>query len=159
MKFPYPPPMGTVVCFELKAPVVLNNISRPTFCGLKYLLRLTDELDDIFGGSILFNFASSSVIICVVGFLVTTADRIIEVVKYSFTLISSIIQVYIVCLMGDKFIVSVIVFWKLYFNLIFPFHPIASVRMWNTFETLNSINFRALASAMLSTTATGSMVQ
>ncbi|XP_037045000.1 odorant receptor 85c-like [Bradysia coprophila] len=70
------------------------------------IIRLTVELDDIFGGSILFNFVSSSVIICVVGFLVTTADRSIEVVKYSFTLISSIIQVYIVCLMGDKFIVS-----------------------------------------------------
>lgn len=72
-----------------------------------FYVRLTVELDDIFGGSILFNFVSSAVIICVVGFLVTTADRIIEVVKYSFTLISSIIQVYIVCLMGDKFIVSV----------------------------------------------------
>lgn len=69
--------------------------------------RLTVELDGIFSGSILFNFVSGSVIICVVGFLVTTADHSIEVVKYSFTLISSVIQVYIVCLMGDKFIISV----------------------------------------------------
>lgn len=64
--------------------------------------RLSEELDDIFGGSILFHFISSSMIICVVGFLAVISDDIMELVKYILALGSSIVQLFIICWLGDR---------------------------------------------------------
>lgn len=74
------------------------------------------ELDDIFDGTILFNFVSSVIIICVLGFLVATAGRSPEIFKYFFTLITCIAQLYMVCMLGDKFIEAVLLPFIFFFE-------------------------------------------
>lgn len=71
------------------------------------VLQMSAKLDDIFGETILFNLVSSVVIVCVLGFLVLTAGKSVKVLKYFMTLVTCIVQIYLVCLLGEMFIESV----------------------------------------------------
>lgn len=71
------------------------------------ILRMSVVLDDIFGVCVLLNLVSSVVIVCVLGFLVVTADQSVELLKYFLTLITCTGQIFMVCLLGEIFIDSV----------------------------------------------------
>lgn len=71
------------------------------------IIRLTAELDAIFCGPILFHFLSSSMIICIVGFMVIITKDVMELLKYIFAMGSIVMQLFIICWLGDRFIASV----------------------------------------------------
>lgn len=74
---------------------------------LAKIMRLGTDLDVIFGECILFNFVSSILIICVLGFLVVTAGQSSVLLMYGLTLATCIGQIYLVCLLGQMMIESV----------------------------------------------------
>lgn len=71
------------------------------------LLRLSDDLDQIFCKSILCNVVSSILIICVLGFLILTAGQSQYVFKFGLTLISCTGQIFTVCRLGQILIDAV----------------------------------------------------
>lgn len=78
--------------------IILNSL---------YSFRLSDELNDIFSITILFNFMSSSVVICILAFMATIMTSYAELCRYLFASVESIIQVFIICLFSDKLTASV----------------------------------------------------
>lgn len=71
------------------------------------VLRLTAQLDGIFGVCVLFNLVSSIVILCMLCFLVVTAGVSVALVKYVLTLVTCTGQIFVVCLLGERCIEAV----------------------------------------------------
>lgn len=65
------------------------------------LLRLSNDLDAIFCQCVLFNFVSSILIICLLGFLVITAGQSHHILKFGFTLAACTGQILTVCRVGQ----------------------------------------------------------
>lgn len=76
-----------------------------------FFLSYSVELDGVFNITNLFNFVSSSVVICTVGFLCIVSDQINEVLKFAFCFLTLTLQIYTVCWMGDRIIESVCLRW------------------------------------------------
>ncbi|XP_055847688.1 odorant receptor 85b-like [Episyrphus balteatus] len=70
------------------------------------ILYLTDDINAAFGVSLLFNFSTSSVIICFVGVQVTTGVFNLVSLKFTVFLISSLFQVFLICYYGQKITLS-----------------------------------------------------
>lgn len=68
---------------------------------------ISKDLDDIFKMCILFNIMSSVCVICMNGFLLTTATEKIHLVKFAMALFTTVVQVLLICVVGDMFTVSV----------------------------------------------------
>ncbi|XP_013107336.1 odorant receptor 85b [Stomoxys calcitrans] len=68
------------------------------------LLNLSEELNNIFGVPLLLNFATSSFVICFVGFQMTIGAAPDTLIKLFLFLISSIAQVYLICHYGQLLI-------------------------------------------------------
>lgn len=69
--------------------------------------RISQNLNDIFTITILFNFVSSCVIICMMAFLSMVSERLSQIIKYAYTAVTCILQIFIVGWLGDRFIASV----------------------------------------------------
>nr|WCC57499.1 odorant receptor 42 [Papilio machaon] len=65
------------------------------------LIKCTDTLDLIYSKSTLFNFVSSSVIICLAGFNVKVTDNIALAVTFLTFLSMNLFQIFFLCLFGD----------------------------------------------------------
>ncbi|XP_065354819.1 uncharacterized protein LOC135949246 [Calliphora vicina] len=70
------------------------------------LLNLSDQLNDVFGKPLLLNFATSSFVICFVGFQMTIGATPETILKLLLFLFSSITQVYLICHYGQHLIDS-----------------------------------------------------
>ncbi|KAM7361889.1 odorant receptor 85c-like [Cochliomyia hominivorax] len=70
------------------------------------LLDLSDQLNNVFGISLLLNFVTSSFVICFVGFQVTIGATPETILKLLLFLFSSIAQVYLICYYGQQLIDS-----------------------------------------------------
>ncbi|XP_046803951.1 uncharacterized protein LOC111687982 [Lucilia cuprina] len=70
------------------------------------LLDLSDQLNNVFGKPLLLNFATSSFVICFVGFQVTVGATPDTILKLLLFLFSSIAQVYLICHYGQNLIDS-----------------------------------------------------
>lgn len=66
------------------------------------------KLDDIFSITTLFNFVSSSIVICTIGFLVIYSNKIAEVMRFAFCLVTCVMQIFILCWLGDRVIENVL---------------------------------------------------
>jgi hypothetical protein len=66
------------------------------------LLKLSKDLEEIFSPSILFNFTASSFFICLVGYQVSLRISFDLMIKFSFLLIASLLQVLSLCSCGQK---------------------------------------------------------
>ncbi|XP_063834033.1 odorant receptor 4-like [Ostrinia nubilalis] len=65
------------------------------------LIRCTQTLEVIYSKSILFNFISSSVLICLTGFDVLVLTDKIMVISFVSFLLTSLLQIFFVCFFGD----------------------------------------------------------
>ncbi|XP_049536874.1 odorant receptor 85c-like [Anopheles darlingi] len=70
------------------------------------VIELCNQLERIFSPSLLVNFMLSSVIICLVGFQATAGVQPIDLFKFILFLISSLVQVFLLCYYGNKLIVA-----------------------------------------------------
>ncbi|XP_055913169.1 odorant receptor 85c-like [Eupeodes corollae] len=70
------------------------------------VLHLTNGVNSAFGVSLLFNFATSSFIICFVGVQITSGVFNLVSLKFTIFLISSLFQVYLICYYGQKITLS-----------------------------------------------------
>ncbi|XP_055379573.1 putative odorant receptor 92a [Condylostylus longicornis] len=70
------------------------------------VLKLSEDVNEIFSMAILFNFLASSVIICLVGFQTTAGVSALELFKYMLFLIFELVQVWTICYLGQKLIDS-----------------------------------------------------
>ncbi|XP_058825003.1 odorant receptor 85b-like [Topomyia yanbarensis] len=68
------------------------------------VVDLSDQLESIFSPSILINFVGSSVIICLVGFQATSEISAFDLFKFVLFLVSSMVQVFLLCYYGNKLI-------------------------------------------------------
>ncbi|XP_001662355.3 odorant receptor 85c [Aedes aegypti] len=68
------------------------------------VVELSNQLEGIFSPSILVNFVGSSVIICLVGFQATSNISAFDLFKFILFLISSLVQVFLLCYYGNKLI-------------------------------------------------------
>ncbi|TMW51414.1 hypothetical protein DOY81_003538 [Sarcophaga bullata] len=68
------------------------------------LLNLSEQLNNVFGVPLLLNFATSSFVICFVGFQVTIGATPETIMKLLLFLVSSITQVYLICHYGQLLI-------------------------------------------------------
>ncbi|XP_031763339.2 putative odorant receptor 92a [Galleria mellonella] len=68
----------------------------------KILIRCVNLLESIFAKSTLFNVATSSLIICVTGFNVTTIENKILMMPFVSFFLMSMLQVVVLCYYGDK---------------------------------------------------------
>lgn len=82
---------------------------RADYAELKACVQLHDRLlwigktmDSIFGVCVLFNLVSSIIILCMLAFLVVMAGVSMASVKYLMTLVTSVVQIYLVCLLGER---------------------------------------------------------
>jgi odorant receptor len=66
------------------------------------LLKLAQKLQDIYAISILFNFVSSSILICFVGYQASNGISFELKVKFSIMLLVSALQVLMICYHGNK---------------------------------------------------------
>lgn len=73
-----------------------------------FYFRWLVNLDNIFSITTLFNFVSSSIVICTIGFLVIYSNKIAEVMKFAFCLLTCIMQIFILCWLGDRVIENVL---------------------------------------------------
>lgn len=64
----------------------------------------------MFGFSNLINIISSSVIICLLGFLSATGLKPIQLFRYLFALLSLITQIFVICWIGNRLIDSVSIY-------------------------------------------------
>ncbi|CAD7077822.1 unnamed protein product [Hermetia illucens] len=71
------------------------------------ILRISDEVNDVFGLSTLYIFVSSSLIICLTGFQVSAGITNRDLVKYLLFLAYQSVSVFMVCYHGDMIIDSV----------------------------------------------------
>lgn len=71
------------------------------------LLRLSDDLDDIFSACVLFNFVSSILIICTLGFLLVMAGQSGYMLKFGLALAVCTGQIFTVCRLGQLMIDAV----------------------------------------------------
>lgn len=94
--------------------------------------------DDIFNITILFNFVSIAVVICLVGFCVLYSDNVVEIMRFGFGLVTCIMQIRLLCWLGDCFIVYV-----------------SELSLNKTLFMDVKIFLRALTSAIVPTTAHG----
>ncbi|XP_055377877.1 odorant receptor 67c-like [Condylostylus longicornis] len=67
-------------------------------------LRLAEQINQMFGVSLFLNFFTSTIIICLVGFQVTAGVGTTDLIKYCLFLISSLIQVFLLCYYGTVLI-------------------------------------------------------
>nr|WCC57563.1 odorant receptor 41 [Papilio memnon] len=67
----------------------------------QHLISVTNTLEFIYSKSTLFNFFSSSVIICLTGFNVTAIDNLAFGVTFLTFLFMSLLQIFFLCLFGD----------------------------------------------------------
>nr|WCC57380.1 odorant receptor 41 [Papilio dardanus] len=67
----------------------------------QHLISVTNTLELIYSKSTLFNFFSSSVIICLTGFNVTAIDNLAFGVTFLTFLFMSLLQIFFLCLFGD----------------------------------------------------------
>ncbi|KAI5646642.1 7tm odorant receptor domain-containing protein [Phthorimaea operculella] len=65
------------------------------------IISSVELLEMIYSKSTLFNFVSSSALICLTGFNVTTIDDIAFVVSFLSFLFMSLLQIYFLCFFGD----------------------------------------------------------
>lgn len=72
------------------------------------VVDVSNQLESIFSPSILVNFVGSSVIICLVGFQATSEISAFDLFKFILFLISSLVQVFLLCYYGNKLIDAVI---------------------------------------------------
>uniref|UniRef100_A0A182QWX8 Odorant receptor n=1 Tax=Anopheles farauti TaxID=69004 RepID=A0A182QWX8_9DIPT len=70
------------------------------------VVELCNELEHMFSPSLLVNFLSSSVIICLVGFQATAGITPADLFKFVLFLVSSLVQVFLLCYYGNKLIVA-----------------------------------------------------
>lgn len=68
------------------------------------LISFCQELDNIFCVSILVNYISSSLLICLVGFEVVVGVKIYEIIKFCLFLISSLMQTFALSYFGQQII-------------------------------------------------------
>lgn len=66
------------------------------------LIRLSDNLEQIYSPSIFINVFGSSVLICLAGYAASTAVDVYMVLKFTQLLVGSLVQVMIVCYCGTK---------------------------------------------------------
>ncbi|XP_058448847.1 odorant receptor 85b-like [Malaya genurostris] len=70
------------------------------------VVDLSNQLESIFSPSILVNFVGSSVILCLVGFQTTSNISAFDLFKFSLFLVSSLVQIFLLCYYGNKLIES-----------------------------------------------------
>ncbi|XP_052758285.1 putative odorant receptor 92a [Galleria mellonella] len=68
----------------------------------KILIDCVNLLEIIYTKSTLFNVATSSLIICVTGFNITTIDNIIVMMPFISFLLMALLQIVVLCYYGDK---------------------------------------------------------
>lgn len=68
----------------------------------KTLIRLSDNLETIYAGSIFFNFLGGSVILCLLGFQIFVEISYENLVKFSVFLAASSVQILMLCYYGNK---------------------------------------------------------
>jgi gustatory receptor len=66
------------------------------------LLKMSNDLEEIFTPSILFNFTFSSILICLVGYLVSIAITADFAMKFAGLLVGALLQVLSLCNCGQK---------------------------------------------------------
>lgn len=72
-----------------------------------YISRIIDDLNTVFNASIFYNFLSSSLMICLIGFQITVKVNTFDLFKYFIFLITSLSQIFMTCYFGEKLIDSV----------------------------------------------------
>ncbi|XP_052742273.1 putative odorant receptor 92a isoform X2 [Bicyclus anynana] len=70
------------------------------------LIRLASMLESIYAESNLFNFLSSSILICLTGFNVIEMENVAFAVSFLVFLSSSLLQIYMLCFFGDFLMAS-----------------------------------------------------
>ncbi|ALC48452.1 Or67c [Drosophila busckii] len=68
-------------------------------------LELSEEINNIFSFTILWNFIAASLVICFAGFQIT-ASNVEDIVLYFIFFSASLVQVFVVCYYGDEIISS-----------------------------------------------------
>ncbi|XP_052758286.1 putative odorant receptor 92a [Galleria mellonella] len=68
----------------------------------KILIDCVNFMETIYTKSILFNVATSSVIICVTGFNIMIIDHITMMIPFIFFLVAATLQIVVLCYYGDK---------------------------------------------------------
>ncbi|CAO1401053.1 unnamed protein product [Diamesa serratosioi] len=70
------------------------------------LIGISRQLEKIFSVSILINFVGSSIILCLVGFQASAGVKTSELIKFCIFLLSSMVQILLLCWYGNKLIES-----------------------------------------------------
>ncbi|CAH2242247.1 jg25180 [Pararge aegeria aegeria] len=70
------------------------------------LIRLANMLGFIYAESTLFNFVSSSILICLTGFNVMAMENVAFAVSFLVFLSASLLQIYMICFFGDFLMTS-----------------------------------------------------
>ncbi|XP_047539191.1 odorant receptor 4-like [Vanessa atalanta] len=65
------------------------------------LIRLSNNLEMIYSKSTLYNFVSSSVLICLTGFNVVAIQNVAFAIMFLVFLTASLLQIYLLCFFGD----------------------------------------------------------
>lgn len=80
--------------------ILIVSFSSPPLCSL------SEEVNNIFSFTILWNFIAASLVICFAGFQIT-ASNVEDIVLYFIFFSASLVQVFVVCYYGDEMISSV----------------------------------------------------
>lgn len=67
-----------------------------------FLIRLLTEVNHIFEIPALFNFLTSVLLLCVLGFLFIFSKKIVEFIRFLFTFFGVILQIYLICAHGER---------------------------------------------------------
>ncbi|CAO1400259.1 unnamed protein product [Diamesa hyperborea] len=87
---------GSAISKDLKKLIVFHND----------LIGISNQLEKIFSVSILINFVGSSIILCLVGFQASAGVKTSELIKFGIFLLSSMVQILLLCWYGNKLIES-----------------------------------------------------
>lgn len=81
--------------------------------------RMTDAVNEIFGVCIFINVASSASMICTLCVLLITTDDGMSKIKYSLSFCANTIQIFLLSMLGEMFIIEANNIYKTY--CIYPF--------------------------------------
>nr|QGW50705.1 odorant receptor 7 [Propsilocerus akamusi] len=66
------------------------------------LIELTEKIDKLFTICMLYNFSGSTLVLCFTGFQAITNSSFISFFRFTFFLITSLYQIFLICYQGDK---------------------------------------------------------
>lgn len=67
-----------------------------------HLNRLAADVNEIFEISVLCNFLASGIFLCLFGFILIIAKSTMVIIRFCFTFLGMMVQIYLVCTYGEQ---------------------------------------------------------